>query len=1003
MILYAITVRNYRIHRELRLDFDASRNVIGGPNESGKSTLMDAAHQCLFLKARIMGETAKQMQSWYWPGRPEVEIEFGIGDDSYRVSKCFAGPSGTTRLTHIGGKTWQGEEAEQVLAALLGVEDSLGGRGSGRASSQWAHVWVRQGKSSEDPIEHAETHRDALMARLQQTGGAVVLQSARDIAVVNAIQERYAVHFVPNGGPRKGSPLSIATLNLNEATDRLNQAFAILERMRNAAEDIRASLAVREEAREALPKLEASFQQVQERRRKVDKLLGDRTAKESMCKGATEAYKRLLGADASIEEVRIAIESLDGRLAPQRAAVQELDRTVKTGTTEVRRLADLRRDIADRARAARRHLDRLQACVAIFEATKSLADSEARLAIVTSLRTEMEKLDVKLSKLPVVKPKDIGAIEELEQLVNETRAKLEGMATGIDVIVADEPIMIDGTGLAAGESTILSEDKEIVIGNSTRLRVRPGGGLTLSDTRDRLHTATAELDELRHRLGVASAAEARNVRTERRDIESSRKNFGERLEEQGAESIDLNLAEARRRFADKQATLDRLRAGEEEPFETPATLDLALERASAASLVLAGIETDEQVADFERGKAVMVLEALSEKLAATQKDLSKAEENLQGNRARLQVLISEHGEEEPRRERLRVLLVAKTGAETELMSVDNQLAELQPEHLEADHERFQRSLDQTRTRQTEATIREGVARRVIETDGSTDPEELVAVATAAVEREKEVQNRAKRDAEAVRLLHTLLLDEQRRLAERFTGPLAQKITDYLQCVYGPGAHARVVLAQDGFSGIEIVRRDRGGMAMGFDPLSGGTKEQVAVATRLAIAEILAQDGDGHLPLVLDDAFAYSDRSRIRSIQRMLDLAAQRKLQIIVLTCSPEDYTELGASVLSLPTQVSFDFVGVPRSSGGAASESELSTSRKDEEPVESGPEPEVTEAHRAALLALLDVDTFRGNVSLRRELGWDEGLYRAVKRSLVGSGKAESGLGRGGSLRAVLD
>lgn len=52
-------------------------------------------------------------------------------------------------------------------------------------------------------------------------------------------------------------------------------------------------------------------------------------------------------------------------------------------------------------------------------------------------------------------------------------------------------------------------------------------------------------------------------------------------------------------------------------------------------------------------------------------------------------------------------------------------------------------------------------------------------------------------------------------------------------------------------------------------------------------------------MVFDDAFAYSDPDRVQTLQRMLDLAAARGLQVIVLTCTPSDYSALGAQTISL--------------------------------------------------------------------------------------------------------
>jgi len=69
--------------------------------------------------------------------------------------------------------------------------------------------------------------------------------------------------------------------------------------------------------------------------------------------------------------------------------------------------------------------------------------------------------------------------------------------------------------------------------------------------------------------------------------------------------------------------------------------------------------------------------------------------------------------------------------------------------------------------------------------------------------------------------------------------------------------------------------------------------------RLAIAELLAAEHDGTLPIVFDDAFANSDPGRIELLQRTLDLGARRGLRIIVLTCHGADYGALAARQVSL--------------------------------------------------------------------------------------------------------
>ena len=151
MRLFSINVRCYRVHREVKVELDPSRTLIGGPNECGKSTLIEAAHRALFLRAKTTGEAQKSMISRNHGGQPEVEVCFEARGRAYRLLKRFTGMNGTATLTELDGATWVGDEAETLLAQLLGVDVTGGGRGAGdRAAQQWAHLWVWQGRVGDD-------------------------------------------------------------------------------------------------------------------------------------------------------------------------------------------------------------------------------------------------------------------------------------------------------------------------------------------------------------------------------------------------------------------------------------------------------------------------------------------------------------------------------------------------------------------------------------------------------------------------------------------------------------------------------------------------------------------------------------------------------------------------------------------------------------------------------------------------------------------------------------
>ena len=122
--------------------------------------------------------------------------------------------------------------------------------------------------------------------------------------------------------------------------------------------------------------------------------------------------------------------------------------------------------------------------------------------------------------------------------------------------------------------------------------------------------------------------------------------------------------------------------------------------------------------------------------------------------------------------------------------------------------------------------------------------------------------RVRRYSQAILLLDRLFQDEQRSLARQFTQPFADRISGYLQCIFGAGALAQVDLDSNEFTGLRLSRLGFGNSPFEFDNLSGGTREQTAAAVRLAMAEVLAADHGGCLPVIFDDAFAYADPERV---------------------------------------------------------------------------------------------------------------------------------------------
>jgi uncharacterized protein YhaN len=149
----------------------------------------------------------------------------------------------------------------------------------------------------------------------------------------------------------------------------------------------------------------------------------------------------------------------------------------------------------------------------------------------------------------------------------------------------------------------------------------------------------------------------------------------------------------------------------------------------------------------------------------------------------------------------------------------------------------------------------------------------------------------RRRAEAARLLHDTLQSHRAATKRRYVAPFAAAIQRLGKVVYGPSLDVEVS------ESLAIEARVLDGDRIGYDALSTGAKEQLAILTRLAVATLVdAQQG---VPVVIDDALGYSDPGRLRRMTAAFSLVGA-DAQVILLTCTPGRYDGIvGAHVIRL--------------------------------------------------------------------------------------------------------
>ena len=882
------------MHRELKLDFDPARTLIGGPNETGKSTLIEAIHRALFLKARGNTEYHRALSSTLHPGHPEVELAFEAGGNTYQLKKRF-GANGTVTLGSAQTGSLAGDAAETELARILNVENGLSGKA---IPNQWAHLWVWQGQAGDDPSEQAAAHVGGLLQRLQQIGGAAVLQSELDARVAERFAGRRNQIYTQAGKPKAGSVLESAETALASAGEQLALAQARVGTLESSVTDLEAASRELAAAAASLESLERQRDEMDARGRQLEPLQRQAIEQTQAARETENRHAALEATHRQILDARSRLAQLGETLQPLDAAVAQLEQARNQARLNADSAEQTYRAASEAVRAARLRQDLAAARVRFLEKSKALSLLVEKEQKASQRRVAQAELEELLAKLPKVDKARLGKLQKLEAACSNADATLQAMATGLEVVAADQAVKVGPHLLPEGQRQILTEDAEVTIGATVRLRIQPGGGTSLAEARQNQAEARRALQEQLDSVTLKSVAEAGEIFTQREELNSRIKVVRAELATSGAEHLADDLQNARNELAAANADMERLAALA--PEETvPADKAAAKAAEKAAARKLTAVEEAETEGKANRDRAVQSLTSAEAAFKTKTIETQGQRNSLTRLQAEVDLLLRTHGDDTDRARALLEAEAAKRAAAGRLQETAHAIASLQPDLLEGDRARITRAIHQKTQERDDAKTRIAVARAALRSDGSEDPRAALATAEARARSAREHHQAVHTQAQAVALLDQLFQQEQRALSEQFTRPLAERISGYLECLFGPGACAQVDLDNNQFSGLRLSRPGFGGIPFAFDTLSGGAREQTAAAVRLAMAELLAADHGACLPVVFDDAFAYSDPDRVNTLQLMLDLAAARGLQIIVLTCNPADYAALGAKTVML--------------------------------------------------------------------------------------------------------
>jgi len=811
----SLRVDGFGIHRGLALGpLSPAVQVIAGPNEAGKSTLLAFLRWMLF--APWAGRGVNPPLPPLRGGDAGGELELDGPGGSWRLAKRVAGSRRDFRLVRPDGT--EGDAAD--LAALLG----------GTTLDLFERVFFF------DLADMAEIGRlggESLEGRLLAAGLTGAGAGARELA--KELADRARELAAPRGDCR-----------LKRLLERRAELAARLGDLRAAAR----AAADRGEER-ALAREIADLEE--ERKQLV-------------------ARREFLGAVAGLAEVRGPADDLrreraalvlDDRLDALAAEAEGLAREESAARAARDEALDLE---PRRARAAARAAELLAALGDGWDAGRLRALPPADLLRGEGLRRSRAREEAR-ERLREARTA-AEAARERERVVLEGApragpALLEWVSWPVAVLA-----VLAGTWLVAGAGERLAGALALLVA-----AIAAAAGLGLAWRRraaGREETARREA-AARERQGAEEA-----VRRAEEDVREADAAWDAFLGEHGLPAVDgvdgllafLDRArEARAALAEAARIEADLAARRERVARWCAATARLLARADA------GVDVEE--ADpFPALSAALV--TLRERIAADREARERARE--------IDARLRELERQEER------LLAGRDRA-----AVERELAEGDADARRAELEAIEARLREIDEMAGERHRRLGgleAERRRLEGDADLPAleQELRAVEADLAETVAAWQRLALGEA--------LAREALRRFRERHQPAVLRRASEWLARMTG-GRHPAVRPREDG-EGLEIA--GRAGEALAPDRLSRGTREQLWLALRLALAVDVARRGPAP-PLVLDDVLVDFDPERRAAAARVL-AAVGRELQVLVLTCHPDLASllarEAGASVTELP-------------------------------------------------------------------------------------------------------
>lgn len=871
MRLHRLTLRDVKGVTDRTVVFpDHGVVVIEGPNEVGKSTLLEAFDRLLDPRAKA-GSRSAAVRALQPVGRdvgPFVEAEFSVGGYRLRFAKRWLREAMTVlEVLEPAPEQHTGSAAQQRLEAILG--ESLD-------RTLWDALRFAQAAGL---TQLGLQDSDVLNAALDGASGAD-LHAEDGGELLERVESEYLRYWTPTG--RVTGELREAKTQAERARDhavdahgRLQEAQRLLDRLEQLRQD-RDALTLRR------PGLAAEVERAEARASEVADLVRVRDEAVAGLGHARESYqraredaerrRRLVQELVDAEQGQTALESQLEQAREREQAAQRTSDEATERADAARAAAEDARAVADRAADDQAHAERvarLEELAEVLETTGRL-DREAQEARAAASAEQITAVDLRRA-------------EELTQRLAVLQAQHDSTSPSLvlESLTHQERLVLDGEDVVAEPGRVIERrvlgDLQVELPGRLRVTVRPDAGardrrVQIDETADLLQSVTGgwgttDLELARGRVAAARDAAARAARADERRADLLR----------GRDPVRLAGT-----VATLESEVSAYLAARDPDLPLPDGLEQARAVCREAQRLARAAEQEATASERACREVDRVLTAAGRRVEGVTVALDTAGQQLR----RLRELLEQERRarsDEDLEEAVRARRRDFAGAEARAGVAERSVAEHDVAGIHADLESARRALTEHDT--MAAGVHDdllGVTGQVelVSGEGRQEAYDLaVADTDEAYDRFRAVLRRA----HAARTLRETLRRHRDLAHQAYVRPYREEIERLGRTVYGDSFAVTVTPS------LEIESRTLLGATVPFAELSGGAKEQLGIIARLAVAALV--DPHHGVPVVIDDALGYTDPDRLQRVAQVFAGPA-RHTQVILLTCTPQRYAAI---------------------------------------------------------------------------------------------------------------